>query len=377
MSILMYVCVFIFSFGSCGGAVQIKSGPSVAFPKDSIVGEDILAAGNTVNVGADIMGDVTIAGNNIYVTGNIRDSVMAAGNSMIISGEIGNDAWIAGNTIDFSSPVKDNAYIAGATITFGKKARTGGDLLITASDATVGGEVGKKLRAAVNDLKITGVVNGDVIAKANELTIMGSAVVKGNLFYESANEAVIAPGAKVMGKIERRIPPKEKAAPMFWCGICWVIGSLIAAVLYAIIFVALFPNAIQNAASTVRDSFWASMGVGFLALVLVPIAFVILLITMVGAPTSLVLLALHFVFLYSAKVVIGLWLGQKILGRGREGIPNRYWSVILGLVILAILTYIPFFGWIIWFAVLITGYGGLILSCWKSRNRNDAAATST
>lgn len=348
-------------------AVNMKSGNAIVYPKGEAVNDDILAAGNQVTVQPDVRGDVTAAGQSVQVSGATSDSVLLAGNSVSATGSIGNDAWIAGSSVVLDSAVRDNAYLAGSSVNFGSGARVGSDLLAAGNQVRVTGTVGRNLRVAANQLVISGTVNGDVFARADNIRILKSANIRGNLSYQSRNKATIESGATIGGRTTYRPLAKEKRAPGFLSMFMWWLIWLIAAILFGVLMLTLFPVRTQATADTVRRSPGASIGFGLLALLVVPLACVIAIITIIGIPLGLTALMIYLILLYAAKIFVGLTIGQWILGRSQSAQPKPLVSMILGLVILAIIGAIPVLGWLVSFVVVLLGLGAFLLSWWQAR----------
>lgn len=351
---------------SCSYAVEIMSGQSVNVGKDQKADDDILAAANDVTISPAVQGDVVAAGNTVAVSGSVKDSAMLAGNNVVLSGPVGNDSWLAGQVVVVSSSVKDNAFLAGNSVGLPRDGSVGKDLLAAGATVNVMGKVGRHLRAAAGALTIAGSVGGNVYAQADKVTVLKGSVINGNLYYESANKAVIEPGAKIVGKTLQTIPAKEKAKPLFW-GPFYGLLCLIASIIFGAVMLLVFPVRSQGTSDTIRNSPWASIGIGLAALIGVPIVVVILMITIVGIPVALAATAVYLVLLYAAHILAALAIGQWILGRGGVRIPKPLGSMVLGLLILTVLGLVPVLGPLVRFIAMLAGLGGFLISWWQSR----------
>ena len=60
----------------------------------------------------------------------------------------------------------------------------------------------------------------------------------------------------------------------------------------------------------------SASGIGVLFLIALPVAAVLVCITIVGIPVGIAALILYVIALYSTQVFVGAWLGEKILGAG-------------------------------------------------------------
>ena len=91
-----------------------------------------------------------------------------------------------------------------------------------------------------------------------------------------------------------------------------------------------------------------------------PLVVLALLITIVGVPFALTLLAINVISLYTAKILSILWISKHLFYRldFRKHI-RLYFA--FGLIVYFLLTLIPYFGTALSLAALLMGLGGLIL----------------
>jgi hypothetical protein len=111
-----------------------------------------------------------------------------------------------------------------------------------------------------------------------------------------------------------------------------------------------------------------SIGIGFVGVCIAPAAVVILLITVVGIPISIMLLFGLTIFFYTAKIYVSIAVGRmamKLLGKGKE--IKIGWALLLGLVILTILFSVPFVGWVAYFGVVFWGIGATVQAIQQCR----------
>jgi hypothetical protein len=141
----------------------------------------------------------------------------------------------------------------------------------------------------------------------------------------------------------------------------WSLGlMLIAAVL-----VAAMPSVSRQVADTWRTRTAMSLLLGFIAFVCIPVAALILLITIVGIPLALASVALYLALLLAGYVFTGISVGDWALARLK---PDRVGSVgwraaaaALGMLSVSLLGRLPFIGALIVFAALLVGLGALVM----------------
>jgi hypothetical protein len=137
--------------------------------------------------------------------------------------------------------------------------------------------------------------------------------------------------------------------------------SFVSTLVLGLLFLYLLPRYTGSAVAALRQRPWASLGIGFVAFVVTPVASVILLITVLGAPLGLMAAALFLVAIYAARVFVIIRVGAALFAW--MGKPVReVWALVIGLVIYSIVTAIPFLGWIVTWAVVLFGLGAALLA---------------
>jgi hypothetical protein len=123
----------------------------------------------------------------------------------------------------------------------------------------------------------------------------------------------------------------------------------------------MFPKNLNAALDALKGHPLKSFVYGVMLLILLPLASLILLMTILGVPFALTLMAANIIGFYTAKVYsifcVSNWLFGKI---GLKH--NRLPSFFCGLLIYFALTLIPVFGTIVAFAAMLFGLGGGVLA---------------
>ena len=110
--------------------------------------------------------------------------------------------------------------------------------------------------------------------------------------------------------------------------------------------------------------FWPKLGWGFVSLIVLPIAAVIALITIVGIPLAFTAFALYFILIYSGFVLGAVLFGRWLLAlvRYSEPIVRFPWvSLIIGIIVVSVISPVPFMGFLVKFIVTLWGFGTIML----------------
>lgn len=338
---------------------EFKSGSTVSIPSGSTVPDDLFAFAQNVDVSGTIDGDLVASGGSLTLSGTTTQDAIVGGGQVTITGRVGRNLLAAGGNLQVSGPVSNNAVIAGGTVTLSSKGSVGRDLTASGGNLRVEGSVARNLNAGGGQVTINGKVGGNVMANAQTLSIGPNAVIQGDLVYKSAKKADIAPGAQIRGRtIYHPITPTHRRARPVMKALFWV-GSFLAMFLVGILLIALAPAAAAGSADRMISRPWISLLIGFIILVVMPVAIAIIFATLIGIPLALILLAAYLIMLYIARAYAAIGIGRWILARFGSPNASLYLDLLVGLIILWLLTAIPFVGWFIGLLALLFGLGAL------------------
>lgn len=140
------------------------------------------------------------------------------------------------------------------------------------------------------------------------------------------------------------------------------IGFGVAAIVAALFLAAIATRQVREAGQLMARDPLMTFAVGFLGAIALPVAAVLLLVTVVGAPLGLgVLFAVLPLLAYAGYLVAAIWTGEWVLRRLSPG-PERdrpYLGAVVGVVILGIIGLVPWLGLIVTVASIL-GFGALL-----------------
>ncbi len=183
-------------------------------------------------------------------------------------------------------------------------------------------------------------------------------------------EPLVAMGARIAGRGGGQLLPLAIEGGRL-TAVDWVLPVASAQVKTALALAALgallvvfFPGATRRVMQTAQTSVGPSFGVGCLTLLLAPIVFLLLLITLIGPVILVLALAAAWIF---GWIAIGYLAGERILEalKVREVAPVL--AVVVGVLLLAILGEVPCLGWLISLIVGTIGVGAVILTRFGTR----------
>ncbi len=305
-------------------AQETRSGDRVVIEAGETVG-DLQTFAGTVVVRGTVDGNLTAFGGDVVIAGAVTGDVEAFAGNVRVTGEVGGEMSAAAGNV------------------------------VVSEGATIGA-----LSAAGGNIVIAGTVEGNAETAAGSVTLGPGAVVGGDLSY--GGELQRHPDAQVVGSVteEATTGPMPvggvPSLPWWLGGVYWLLVNLaLGAVLLAV-----FPRFSDGIAATARTDALKSGGVGLLALVGIPLALVVLAVTIVGIP-----LTIAGAFLFALLLWIGSVYGRFAVGAwllSLADIEHRWAALILGLLAVLLVGFVPILGGLVEFLVLLVGLGAVALA---------------
>ncbi|HXD07057.1 MAG TPA: hypothetical protein VN680_13465 [Burkholderiaceae bacterium] len=322
---------------------------------------DLFAAGSSVDVLAEVGGDALLAGGTVHVEAPVKRSVYAAG------GRVSVDA-----------PVQHNLRIAGGSLEIGPQARIGGSVSVGGGEVRILGPVTGYVSVGAGRVFINAPIGGDAHIRAGHIELGPKAAIAGKLQYSSRSEIVRDPAAQIAGAVERVEPvqavsgavrPRSRAGYWIWTAGLMALAAVLAAWL---------PRRCAQVRELLGRRPGASALAGFVALVCIPVAAVLLLITIIGAPLALLVVLIYPALLLLGYVASGITAGTMALARWKGDVMDRRgWLALaaaLGVLAISLLARVPGLGAAVSLAALLLGMGGLLMSIHESRASPSARA---
>ncbi len=332
------------------------------------LGQDRFASGDSVSVSSPVGGDLIAAGGSIRVEAAVEGDAVVAGGNVRLGAAVGQGAYVAGGRVLVAGAVARNARLAGGTVEIGREAKIGGNVSIGAGEVRVVGAIAGYLQAGGGSVYIDGPVGGNVEVGSGSIELGPNARIGGRLRYASREELRRDPAARVDGGIERIGPLTDWSLPADvhegigrGAGLVWSVGLLV----FAAILSAALPGVFERVGATVGRRWPLALLIGFIALVCIPVAALIVMITVIGAPLALTAIAAYLVLLVVGYVSTGVAVGTIGLQGLRPADADRAgWRIaaaVLGMLAITLLGRLPWVGGLVVFAALLLGVGALLL----------------
>lgn len=314
-----------------------RTGGTVIIGPDETVNADLVITAGTAIVQGTVNGDLTVTAGDVLVEGEVTGDVNTFAGSVRVTGTVDGDL----------SGTSGNFFLG------------------------EGAEIGGQLGYASGNAVIDGTIGGDATVGAGSITLGDSAVVQGDFEYD-ADSFERAAGAQVAGQVVQNpdLVAAPTPVPAVPTGAFTVYGFLVNFLFGAILLLA-FPAFTFGLAERVEDHPVVSGGVGLLALIVVPLALLLLTITIIGIPLAVIGGLLFALTLWVAYVLGSYAIGAWLISIADSH--NRWLALFVGLLVVALVDLIPFVGGLVNFLVVLLGLGAFALQLRRGYRRRRPA----
>lgn len=361
MSTLLFLPLVVF-------AAEFRVAEQPSLPAGETLSNDLYIVGGGVNVGGTVQGDLVSAGGTLILNGPVSTDLIAGGGNVTVLGDVGDDLRVAGGNITVQGYIADDLLAGGGQITIGGKG-IGGDVVIGGGAVRIEAPVAGKVMIGGGDIYINAPVGGNVHINAEKIQLGPQAVIAGDLVYKSPEVAVVDTGAVIRGETKfTKSPDVEGAAKtgaatlLSLLFITKFFMSLAGAFVIAFIFRKFTATVVHEAG----EETLLEIGRGLVTFIVLPVASVILLITIIGAPFGFLGFASFVALMITASLLAPILIGSVLHKWIRKPLEYQItWkTILLGVIVYSLLPLIPLVGWIVKFAVLLLALGTIVNVKW-------------
>lgn len=277
----------------------------------------------------------------------------------------------------------DDRIVAGGTFTLRSGESLDGNLVIFGGAVTLenGSTVNGDVVLLGGTIDISGTVNGSVVGIGGVVSLRPDSVVRGDLTALAAS-LDRDPGARVEGQVITglrtpfrvwtpgrvflpTVPRVDVGARAAWDIIWFLFRTFLWAAL-AVLVVMFLPGPTERVARSILAQPVLAGGVGLLTTVVAPLLLIVLAITLILIPVSLLGVFFLAVAWFFGRIAIGLEIGRRMAMTFKQDWPPAVAAGIgtfsLTLVVDGMDSLIPCIGWIFPLLIGIIGLGGVLLT---------------
>ena len=345
-------------------AFEIRHDERVVIAEGETVVGTLAVSADSVRIDGTLEGDLLVAAERLTIHGTVDGNVFAWARDVDVTGRIAGGLHAGGERVRVDGRVDGAVYSFGEVFELERGASVARDVGHGGREARVEGDVGRDVVFYGEELQLVGRVERDVtVLGAERVRLLATADVAGDLTaIVGADEDVeIADTARVGGTIEAKRGEHhlkhglaQWSEPMFYV---WLVVRIVGALLVGVLVYSLFPG-VFAAHLPDAGSFMRSLGVGFAALVVTPLAVAVAALTLVGIPVAVLGLFLYVTACYLGIVCAAALLGRSLLGEPDDPTLGAFARMLgLGLVVAAVGASLPWVGFAVRVVLLLVGLG--------------------
>jgi len=311
----------------------------------AMLGGTVYSGAGTLIINGEIEGSVHGGGGSVVVNSKIEGDLFVGGGSVVISksASVGDELFVGGGTVDIQGPVFGDAYMVGGTIVINSE------------------------------------IQGNVkIRSANKIKLGSNARITGNLEYNSEEEIEIEEGAVVLGETtivtKKGFGGDDPSKGLILAIIFGIISLAILVKIMGLIVVGLvlirwFKDITQKVIKESLTDFWKNLGIGLLALIVIPIVTIILLATIIGIWLGIIVGVLYVLSILLAGTLASITFGSWAIAVIRKNKDYSIsWKVVVGgVVALALIKLIPVLGVLVSLVFMLISLGAIYRLAYRAK----------
>ncbi len=329
----------------------------------NVQAKSVLEAGNNLEIGGKYESSKFIFGNEIDSSAEVDGISLFVGNSVNTSGKLSYGIYI-GNILYINDEIEKDAFILGNNVNLGSDAIISRDAYIAGENVKINSDIGRNLRVTATTLDLRGIeIRGNVYTSAENIILDSDTTIKGKLSYYDNTTLEGIDDAQI-GNID--IKEYEVNKNYLLNLLSSILYSIISAFIVLFIIFSLFPKLkekLDNVEILGIDSIKNTFN-GILILFGVPIILVFTIMIRVLLPISVISFVIYFISLYLSTLITSYIIGKRILKKD-----NYYLSILVGIVLVKLLSLIPYLGVLVSIFALLYGLG-IIYRLFKERNKS-------
>lgn len=339
---------------------------------DAVVNGDVNAGTGELRVNDTIRGNLVVGGGRLYLNGVVGEDLRCAGGELTLRGQVLGDMLVGGGEIE----IGPDAVIYGDLVIGGGRVRIAGrvlgSLIVAGGEIEFSGTAEKDAEIRGGTVRLDGVFRGPCTVAAETLQLGGrSEFYQDVRYWQKTGEVDFGSHLRDNARATfdtslQQDMDKYKTGWFVRTFSMFFLWRLLAGVLIIAVLVWLFDAFFQRSGRDLPAQWANRFGAGLIYLLGAPMAVIALFITVIGIP-----LGLFALFFYMSSLGFAYTLTATVGAYALEQYRRLSWSkgqrilVAIGLLIaLKIITWIPFFGFLLAFVAVGTAFGSIIRAIW-------------
>lgn len=359
-------------------AILIGAGVAAAQTVTQTHGGDVFTSGASVTETFSADRDLFVGGRAVTIGGTAGGDAHIGGFDVDVSTRIAEDLYVVGSKVFVRSEIAKDLSAMGLNVQTGATSRTLGNARLMGGTVRIEGTYGGAVSALGGDVYLNAVIKGDTRITADSISFGPDATVQGILTYATPQDLAVPERVAPAERVRREPYTPSRlwqdmrdgweqgdmpVLPTFMSLIEAFIISLLFFIILGAIALTFAPKPVDRMRKAIaqRPGQVALLGIAGLSVLfgMIPI-------------TALTIVGLPFVPIVLLALIVAWVLGYAL---GAYAIARRVWDAFGGdpepplvanlaalasaIVIIAILNFIPFVGWVANYTLVLLGIGGM------------------
>lgn len=355
-----------------GRALDLVTATDFVLPTNSALEVQTALYASDAQVDGEALDDIFVFAQAIRIPGQTMEDAWLGGGSIHVSGTIGGHLRAIAQSVNIQGTVNQDITALASAFQIATNGIVEGRIDAMAEQASLEGQFHGDVRLIASSVTISGTYGGDVRVIGQDIVVMPGTRIAGNLTYTSPKELFLDRSVVLGGELVRAKAKSSEATT--WRDTLQALGmqaaKAVSAFLVGLALIGLFPRYTRHAAQHLHRSVLRCAAIGSGVFLAIPVAALLLVITLVGIPLALILLAAYGILLYSGKVIVALIAGTLILrSHGAKNFAELSRILMVGLIAFYVISFIPAFGGTAGLLIGIVGMGALISALIKGNER--------
>ena len=261
------------------------------------------------------------------------------------------------------SNIKGDLWGAGESVSIGDEAKIGRNATAAGAEVSISGRVERDVRAFGEAVEVEASIGNNLELFGERLKLLGDSHIEGGVDFHSDDEDNFtrSSGSRVDGEIQY-LPMDEviEARNRFFT-IKFYVGQLIwmaSAFIFGLVLLWFMPG-LRDLPLVVGVEGLKTAGIGLVTLISLPVIALLVGITVIGLPFTVIGIFTWLLMIFCAKIVLASVIGQLLLDSSgkSESLPL---TLLTGLGIITIAVNIPAIGGVLNFLFTILGIGMIV-----------------
>ena len=360
---LVAVCIAVLSPTLVFASPVIRTGEDISLREDQSVSGDFYALGGTVSNSAKINGDSYMLAGTVTANGETTADLVALAGTLEVHAPVGDDVRFVGGKAVIAGRVDGDVVVVAGELTILSTAEINGDVIFYGGSLEINAPVKGSVYANAQTFRLDSHVAKDVTITATKSATLGAhADVGGDVVYRSPHEIIRALDSSVVGKLTRdesvTLTDTDTAHPSPIPFLIMLFSGLVLRFVFA--------NRLAELLGRTVTTFGMSALVGFSGLILLPIAIILMCVSVLGGVLGGALLCMYLLLLALSWSLAGTLLGGLISHYALGRMSFSAWWIILGTVTLYAITFIPYIGTFAAAFIVLMVFGGFLTRLYGS-----------